>query len=197
MEQVNAASGRVVVEPWAGNVAGATRTALVLPGANYPVELPGLFHAMRALALAGWRLQVARWDMSRATAEQAQAMVEQACRLQERDGVPELLLAKSIGTHGAGWAAEHRLPAVWTTPLLTVPRCVKALKDHTAPALLVAGTRDSAWDDRAAPATGLPTVRVDGMDHGWQCGDWRRELEACGRVAQAVSAFAATLPSAD
>ncbi|MEL4504162.1 hypothetical protein AAEX63_03995 [Luteococcus sp. H138] len=184
------------VEPWKGNLADEQAPkVLVLPGANYPAQLPGLALPLRALTLDGWNAHVARWTMGPSTApEQAQELVDEAiAAFVDRHGLPDLLLAKSVGTRAAGWTAANRIPAIWTTPLLTVPDCVEALARSTAPALLVAGTDDRAWDAHAAVRTKLPVHLIDGPDHGWQCDDWRRELEVLAELTGAVVSFAGRL----
>src|SRR5687767_3635902 len=67
---------------------------------------------------------------------------EVAPLLDTLDGAP-LLIAKSQGTNAAALAAERGLPAVWLTPVLTVPWVVAALERATAPFMLVGGTADT------------------------------------------------------
>lgn len=55
------------------------------------------------------------------------------------------LIAKSLDTNAAVFAAERSLPAVWLTPVLTVPWIAAALGRATAPFLLVGGTADAMW----------------------------------------------------
>jgi hypothetical protein len=77
-----------------------------------------------------------------------------------------LLIGKSLGTLGAALAAERSLPAVWLTPLLTVPWAVAALDRATAPFLLVGGTADELWDGTVARRLTPHVLEVDGADHG-------------------------------
>ncbi|MFZ2259761.1 MAG: hypothetical protein WAV52_03320 [Luteococcus japonicus] len=182
------------VDPWPGNLADASApTVLVLPGARYPAQLPGLALPLRALTLDGWNAHVARWTVGPGIAtEQAQELVDEAiAAFVDRHGLPDLVLAKSVGTRAAGWAATNRIPAVWTTPLLDEHTCVEALRAASAPALLVAGTEDRAWDAHAAAHTKLPVHLIAGPGHGWQCDDWRRELEVLAELTRVVADFAA------
>lgn len=70
----------------------------------------------------------------------------------DRLGGNPLLIGKSLGTNAAAPAAERSLPAVWLTPILTVPWVVAALERATAPVLLVGGTGDALWDGAEARA---------------------------------------------
>nr|WP_239143861.1 alpha/beta hydrolase [Actinoplanes philippinensis] len=76
-----------------------------------------------------------------------------------------VLIAKSLGTRAAAFAAERRLPAIWLTPLLTDPSVAAAITANPAPALLVGGTADTFWDTSAARATGKPCLEIPGADH--------------------------------
>lgn len=183
-------------EPWPGNLADESAPAvLVLPGARYSAQLPGLALPLRALTLDGWNAHVAIWRMDRGLSRaDSQRLVDEACAaFVEQHGLPGLVLAKSVGTLGAAWVAEHRLPAIWTTPLLDDPECVAALTRASAPAILVAGTGDRCWDPHAAASTKLPVHLIEGPDHGWQCDDWRRELEVLAELTESVVSFAGRL----
>lgn len=187
-------NGFLGIDEWPGNLArdGDAPTVLVLPGAGCPAQLPGLALPLRVLTLAGWRAFTASWTMRDITQDEAQGIVDEAITAFVADhATPDLVLAKSIGTMAAGWAAEQSVPAIWTTPLLTNPSCAEALARATAPGLLVAGTRDAAWDDGAAARSGLPIMRIDDADHGWRAGDWRREVAVLGELCEAVEDFAA------
>jgi hypothetical protein len=169
---------------------------LVLPGARYSVREPGLSWPARALALAGWHVWVASWDMPMSQPrDERQGVVHAALDLfvQLAAGVPDLVLSKSVGTLAAGWVADRGVPAAWTTPLLDDPECVRDIARSDAPALLVAGDRDFTWDDEGARRSGKDVVRVPGADHGWKTGDWRTELAAVEQLTSAVERFADAL----
>jgi hypothetical protein len=76
-----------------------------------------------------------------------------------------VLIAKSLGTRAAAFAAERSLPAIWLTPLLVDPSVAAAIAANPAPALLIGGTADQLWDTGAARATGKPFVEIPGADH--------------------------------
>lgn len=77
-----------------------------------------------------------------------------------------LLIGKSLGSIAASTAAEHGLPAMWLTPLLTLDWVVDALRCATGPVLLVGGTADKSWDGRLARELSPHVVEVEGAKHG-------------------------------
>jgi hypothetical protein len=110
------------------------------------------------------------------------------------DGLPPgdrpLLIAKSLGTHAAALAAERRLPAVWLTPLLTLPFVVDALRRASAPCLLVGGTADPFWDGDLARELSPHVLEITGADHGlFVPGPLAASAEILGRVVTAVEQF--------
>lgn len=189
---------QITVEPLRDNAPDADpeRSVLVLPGARYSAQRPGLAWPLRALVLQRWQVWCAAWEIPRDRARaECQAVVDSALSrfLDQAEGIPQLVLAKSVGTLAAGWVADHSVPAVWTTPLLDDQECVADITRAISPALLLAGSRDQTWDDHAAERTGKQVVIIQGADHGWETGSWRTELEVVGKVADAVESFAAGL----
>jgi hypothetical protein len=180
---------------WADNLPDGDqgRRVLVLPGSRYSVDLPGLQLPIRALALAGWQIWAASWDVREARDRTAveRMVVGAAVQFLARVGsAPQLVLAKSLGTMGAGWVADHGVPAVWTTPLLTDEQCAAEIARSAAPALLLAGAQDHTWDDAAARRTGKPARLIAGADHAWHTGDWREEIDVLSQLVAAVEEFA-------
>jgi hypothetical protein len=101
-----------------------------------------------------------------------------------------LLIAKSLGTHAASLAAERGLPAVWVTPLLTVPSVERAFRRATAPFLLVGGTADPYWDGPLARRLSPCVFEVDGADHGMVVpGPVAESIAVLGRLVAAVDEF--------
>jgi hypothetical protein len=190
-------SGTVGVLRWSGNEVDESPPArvLVLPGAAYPVEIPGLAFPMRALAPSGWDLWHATWEMTGAPLEHMQQIVGDALAqfVAATCGPPRLILAKPIGTLAAGWAADHDVAAVWTTPLMTNTACVADIRRSRAPALLIAGRNDHAWNEQAVHSTGKTIRVISDADHRWQVGDWQRELDILAQLADATVTFADTL----
>lgn len=185
------------MQDWSHGSAGdGSPSVLVLPGARYGARMPGLAWPIRALELGGWRVSCAAWDMPMGQPDDERRGLVQAAldRFVDRSGaVPDLVLAKSVGTFAAGWVADHDVPAVWTTPLLDDEACVRDLARSGVPALLVAGERDFTWDDDGARRTGAEVVRVPAADHGWRTGQWRTELDALALLTSAVERFAGGL----
>jgi hypothetical protein len=108
------------------------------------------------------------------------------------DGVggSPLLIGKSLGTNAAALAAERRLPAVWLTPILTVPWVVTALQRATAPVLLVGGTGDAMWDGAVARRLSPYVLEVRDADHGMQLpGPVSESAAVLGRVVTAMDEF--------
>jgi hypothetical protein len=105
-------------------------------------------------------------------------------------GGSPLLIAKSLGTNAASLAAERRLPAVWLTPILTVPWVAAALGRATAPFLVVGGTADAMWDGALARRRLPYVLEVEGADHGMYVpGPLTDSIAVLGRVVIAVAEF--------
>ena len=104
-------------------------------------------------------------------------------------GTP-LLIGKSLGSHAAGLAADRLLPAVWLTPLLTMPWVAAALARATAPALLVGGTADAWWDGAVARRLSPHVLEIDAADHGMLVpGPVTGSVAVLGRVVTAIDGF--------
>jgi hypothetical protein len=103
---------------------------------------------------------------------------------------PPLLIAKSLGTNAAALAAERDLPAVWLTPVLTVPWIATAMERATAPFLLVGGTGDPMWDGDLARRLSPYVLEVEGADHGMQLpGPLIDTIAVLGRVVAEMEGF--------
>ncbi|MEV1155058.1 alpha/beta hydrolase [Micromonospora chokoriensis] len=101
-----------------------------------------------------------------------------------------LLIGKSLGTNAAAIAAERALPAVWLTPLLTLPWVADALGLSTAPFLLVGGTADKVWDSDLARRLSPHVLEVEGADHGMYVpGPLTESIAVLSRVVVAVEEF--------
>lgn len=101
-----------------------------------------------------------------------------------------LLIAKSLGTNAAALAAERGLPAVWLTPVLTVPWIATAMDRATAPFLLVGGTADPMWNGDLARRLSPYVLEVEGADHGMQLpGPLIDTIAVLGRVVIEMEGF--------
>ncbi|HVV59366.1 MAG TPA: hypothetical protein VHC45_13485 [Gaiellaceae bacterium] len=172
----------------------AERLAVVLPG-RLLAGMPSVSIPIYALLDRGWgAVQV--WD------EAVDPEIDESGWVRERVEAAlavagdraALLVAKSMSTRAAGIAGERSLPAVWLTPLLHDPVSVAWLRARTAPALLVGGTADPAWDGALARELSDDVLELPGADHGFGGPDGVRSLLAnLGRIAAAVDAFAGRL----
>jgi len=105
-----------------------------------------------------------------------------------------LLIGKSLGTLAADLAAQRSLPAIWLTPLLTVPWAVPSLERGRAPFLLVGGTADSLWDGAVARRLTPHVLEVDGADHRMHVpGPLTDSVAVLARVVVAVEEFLDTI----
>ncbi len=105
-------------------------------------------------------------------------------------GGSPLLIAKSLGTNAAALAAVRGLPAVWLTPLLTVPWVSAALGRASAPFLLVGGTADEAWDGTLAGRLSPYVLEIEGADHGMYVpGPLTDSIAVLARLVMAVEEF--------
>jgi hypothetical protein len=109
------------------------------------------------------------------------------------DGRP-LLIGKSLGTLAAELAVERSLPAVWLTPLLSVPWAVAPLDRATAPFLLVGGTADPFWDAEGARRLTAHVLEIDGADHGMYVpGALTDTIAVLARVVTGIDEFLDTI----
>jgi pimeloyl-ACP methyl ester carboxylesterase len=105
-------------------------------------------------------------------------------------GGSPLLIAKSLGTNAATLAAERSLPAVWLTPVLTVPWVAAALGRATVPFLVVGGTADAMWDGALARRLSPHVLEVEDADHGMLVpGPLTDSISVLGRVVAAMEEF--------
>jgi hypothetical protein len=108
-------------------------------------------------------------------------------------GTP-LLIGKSLGTNAASLAADRSLPAVWLTPVLTMPWVAAGLARATAPCLLVGGTGDKFWDGALARRLSPHVLEVEGADHGMYVpGPLTDSIAVLARVVTAVEEFLDTI----
>jgi pimeloyl-ACP methyl ester carboxylesterase len=167
---------------WEGDRA---RTAIVLPGAMLG-GMPVNAFVCGALRSAGWRV-VQVWDDVRRAEDRRRWARDLAEAALAYAGEARLISGKSAGTLAASFAAEHGLAAVWTTPLFDVPEFVDGLRARTAPALVIAGTADPAWDGSLARKLADEVVELDGADHSLS------RPSDLAAVESAVAAFSARL----
>lgn len=187
---------KVEIARWVGNRddADPQRALLVVPGMNYSIQMPLLMLPSFALSAQRWTVWHVTWDLSDIADDEralSDTVQDAAARLASAAGSAKsmVVLAKSIGTLAAPWAATHGLPGAWLTPLLNRPAVVEGLNRSKAPALLVGGARDRAWDREAAQGTGKQLIEVPGANHALFAGQWRSHLRDLETVTDRVLSF--------
>jgi pimeloyl-ACP methyl ester carboxylesterase len=164
---------------------GRERTAIVLPGAMLG-GMPVNAFVIAPLVNDGWRV-VQVWDEYDASHDREEWARTRAQAAYDYAGGAQLVSGKSAGSLAAGFAAEHGLAGIWTTPLLHERAFVDELRRRTAPALLIGGTEDPMWDGTVARELGDEVLELPGADHGLA------RIADVTAVEQAVAAFSARL----
>ena len=170
----------------------ARRAAVVLPGARYSPASPLLWFARKAVQRHGWTV-VEVWDEWKGGGDPV-SWVEARARAalaSVPDAEERLVVAKSISTPAAALAADLGLPAVWLTPLLKEQDVLAGLRRRSAPALLVGGTADPAWDARVArELEGAEVLELDGANHTLEIeDDPLASIDALRLLTERVDAF--------
>jgi pimeloyl-ACP methyl ester carboxylesterase len=177
-------------------------TAIVLPGAGYPVEGPLLWFTRDVLNALGRSVVAVRDTFSGGL--DARDWVEQrtlAAFAHLGEQARPLIVGKSISTLAVPMAVERGWAAVWLTPLLNLDRwpkatvIVEALRRAQAPSLLVGGSADPAWDAALARSVARGEVlEIEGADHSLQIpGDPLRSLENLRTYVTTLRDFAGRL----
>lgn len=180
--------------------AGESRgVALIAPGRAYPPSAPLLEFAKRALLQHGFTVQQLWWDSTTRGDEDSEQWVrrhvEAAHAAEQRSsgaGDRVLVVAKSLGTFAAPYAAERGLDAVWLTPVLTRPSLAEAIGANAGRQLLVGGLADELWVPAIARElgdNGCDVLEVPDADHSMGTDDAVRTAEIHLEVARAVEAF--------
>jgi hypothetical protein len=171
------------------------RCAVILPGIRYFTQAPLLWFAREVAQAHGWSV-VEVDERAPADEEPFNWMRGQAERaIAEASGADTVVVVgKSLGSIAATmWSG----PAVWLTPLLIRPEIVHALRNASAPRLLVGSPDDPTWN--GGIETGDPTLEVleiARLDHSLQVsGDPMASLDALRDVTARVSSFLGRLAS--
>jgi hypothetical protein len=169
--------------------------ALVAPGRAYPPSAPLLEFARRGLLQHGFTVQQLWWDATaRSEDEEPEPWVRhhvQAAHAAE-DADHVLVVAKSLGTRAASYAAERGLDAIWFTPLLVDPVVAEAIAANAGRQLLVGGLADELWVSSIAHElgeNGCDVLEVPDADHSMGTDDAVRTAEIHLEVAHAVEGF--------
>jgi hypothetical protein len=176
------------------------RAAVVLPGARFGPHAPLLMYASAAAEARSADVHPVWWtglDKLRATESAAVGawVSEQASRALDGlggqgSGTKPLIIGKSLGSYAAALAAQRGLPAVWLTPDLASDWVVDALRQASAPFLLVGGTADDVWAGGLAHELSPHVVEVPDADHSMMVpGPLAASAAVLGEVATAVERF--------
>ncbi|MEV0809184.1 alpha/beta hydrolase [Micromonospora sp. NPDC050200] len=167
--------------------------AVVIPGGMFGPGAPLLMYAGDVAERRGATVHRYSWSQERPKPDEPEIegwVRGEITPLLDAVGGRPLLIAKSLGTNAAAVAAGRSLPAVWLTPLLSLPWVAEALSHATAPFLLVGGTADKVWDGELARRLSPHVLEVDGADHGMYVpGPLTESIGVLGRVAVAIDEF--------
>jgi hypothetical protein len=170
--------------------------AVVIPGRMFGPGAPLPMYTGDLAELRGATVHRHEWTSTPPPAPEAYEpkaqdwVADQVTPLLDALGGHPLLIAKSMGTYACGLAADRDLPAVWLTPLLTLPHVVAALDRATAPFLLVGGTADPGWDSAVARRLTPHVFEVVGADHGMYVpGPLTASIAMLARVVDATAEF--------
>lgn len=171
--------------------------AVVIPGRLYGPGSPLPMYAGDVAERRGATLHRHEWSERPPDPSQPQIerwVSDQVTPVLDRLGGRPLLIGKSLGTNAAALAADRSLPAVWLTPLLTVPWVAAALGRATAPFMLVGGTADEVWDGALARRLTPHVFEVADADHGMYVpGPLTDSVTVLGDVVVAVDDFLAAI----
>ena len=169
--------------------------AVVLPGNRYGVGAPLPMYAGDVAEHRGATVHRHDWTRPRPAGGVFAPAIQDWVRAEatpvlDTAGARPLLIGKSLGTNAAVLAAERDLPAVWLTPVLTVPWIPAALRRATAPFLLVGGTTDPYWDGPLAHRLSPYVLEVPAADHGMYVpGPLIDSIAVLARIVVAVEEF--------
>lgn len=185
---------------------GARSWAIILPGAGYSAQAPLLWYSRRAALAAGRNVLVVTDAFDRETDDPVRWVEERVQatfdHVRGQDSHP-LLIAKSMSSLAAPFAAQERLPGVWLTPLIDADgttienQVLVGLRAGTAPRLLVGGSDDPTWSARVASTlSNAEVLELPGADHSLEVPeDVAASLANLRTVTEAVGRFLAELRS--
>jgi NAD(P)-dependent dehydrogenase (short-subunit alcohol dehydrogenase family) len=166
-------------------------TAVLLPGGLYSVQGPLLYWCAELLVQRGWRVIAVVWSPEASSAAQPRHHVEA-----ELEAVaaalgrpPDLLVAKSLGSHALPWSIGQGVPGVWLTPVLTDTVVKDALARAGASHLAVGGSVDPMWAPAATLTTRAAVMSIDGADHSILIpSDWEESMRTHQALMIAIAA---------
>lgn len=142
--------------------------AVLLPGRHYRPDQPLLHFTTGVLRDRGWRVRQVWWEPEQLDldATAAWAGEELAAAVGDHDG-PVLVVAQSLGTFAAPYAADRQWPAIWLAPVLLAESVVDGIRRNEAEQLLVGGTADdiAGWDSELTDDLPADVLEIAGADH--------------------------------
>lgn len=158
---------------------------ILLPGRWYTCAMPLLNFAGLVALSHGWDVREVSWRPSDEWGTQ-QIGYELAAAIGDHPG-PIRVIGKSLGTLAAPYAAEHRIDAVWLTPLVKEAPVAQAIDAHPGRQLLIGGTGDTGiWDSEIAAALSAEVLEIADADHGLQVEDPVHTAEIHVEVVRAI-----------
>lgn len=164
---------------WVSSSGDAAPIAALLPGGGYTVQGPLLYWCSALLLQRGWRVFAVSWSPEACSAAEPRHHVEA-----ELEAVtaaagrpPEIVVAKSLGSHALPWSVDHGIAGVWLTPVLTDRAVREALGRATSSHLAIGGTLDAMWEPAATLTTRADLKTFEGADHSILIpSDWEESM---------------------
>lgn len=151
-------------------VSAGAPVALVLPGLGYTSQAPILYWPIVALIQAGYDVWSLNWhaDAKGLASGDAPEFVAEALTTAQQNlpDTPEVVIGKSLGSYALPELVDSDVRAAWLTPLLSEPVIAAAARSASERHLLVGGTADPTWDERAIRGTRARIITVEAADHG-------------------------------
>lgn len=207
---LRAATGRSHRGVWQQADGRARGVAVLFPGTRATPAHPLLYLTTKVLRTSGYDVLEVWYhyrdtdvdglsdsELDELAAADAQAAFDEAAR--RGSGGRWLAAGKSLGTvHLAALWARGRLdgvPTLWLTPLLAWDAVTDALAQLTDPALVLAGSTDTATppeslDDLDAQTDPrVAVVRIHGADHSLERSAPKDTVDALGESVDALAEF--------
>ncbi|MDP1712663.1 MAG: hypothetical protein Q8K86_09430 [Candidatus Nanopelagicaceae bacterium] len=176
------------------------RVAVLLPGTSYTPNHPLLYYTRQVLLAHDWSVEEVWWssddlDDFHRLGWAATGVIQTAKAALDKvaDRNP-LIVGKSLGSLALPLVSERGWPAIWLTPLLSLPELADALKTTTGKTLLIGGTVDDYWDSAIAKSSGHQVLEMPGAHHGLEIsGDPVASVELLKEIVATITIFVESL----